>query len=163
MRGRQGSAGHPDRHVPWRMLALAAAVIAACCILLLPRIAAQQPAQGSAAQDGSSGEASDELAQEASGILQSSASSLPDGVASDDVESYEVARPLRTAAASLMKEYQDRSDCILLEARYLDLLGSIWGFSVEGQGWVDVCIMRDAGASSTAVEIVHLRADGQGG
>ncbi len=162
MRGRRGCAGKPEHRLPWKILALVAA-ICACCILLLPHIVAQMPAQGSAAQDGSSGEASDELAQEASGILQSSASSLPEGVEADDVESYEVARPLKTAASDLMKEYQNRSDCVLLEARYLDLLGSVWGFSVEGQGWVDVCIMRDAGTRSTAVEIVHLRADGQGG
>lgn len=101
----------------------------------------------------------DELSSEAAQILSSSGGALPAGVSSEDMQSYTVDKPLKTASSQLMESYDDRGDCVLLEAQYLDLLGKVWGFSVEGQGWADVCILKETGSRKTEVEIVHLTAE----
>ncbi|MGN0070887.1 MAG: hypothetical protein ACI361_03480 [Atopobiaceae bacterium] len=98
------------------------------------------------------------LSDEASRILAGSGRTLPEDVSSEDTQSYTVDKPLKTVSSQLMESYEDRGDCVLLEAQYLDLLGKVWGFSVEGQGWADVCILKETGSGKTEVEIIHLAA-----
>lgn len=141
---------------------VAAALGAAALAVLVLLEAFPADDSGQDAASGAEASSQTEIGQEAEELLESAGVSFPAGASADSVESYEVDESLETAAAELMKDYQARQDCILLEARYIDLLGNVWGFSVEGAGWVDVCIMRDAGSDATSVEIVHMETESTG-
>lgn len=61
------------------------------------------------------------------------------------------------AGAELLSAYRDRKDCLLVRSGYLDLYGEMWGCVVQGDGWVDVCVLRaeesGAGCAATAVRM----------
>ncbi len=60
------------------------------------------------------------------------------------------------AAASLVREYEQRSDCVLVRSGYLDLSGQVWSMVVEGAGWVDVCIVQDANDGTSETKVMHM-------
>lgn len=105
-----------------------------------------------------SGSAEENLSSETAQLLANAGGTFSEDISADEVESYTVDKPLKTASSQLMESYEDRGDCVLLEAQYLDLLGKVWGFSVEGQGWADACILKETGSGKTQVEVVHLEA-----
>ena len=51
-------------------------------------------------------------------------------------------------AQLLMQAYKKRNDCVLVTADYLDLFGRVWGCVVQGDRWVDVCIVSAEGEHS---------------
>ena len=135
-----------------RKLLLAVAILAAVLVLgllLKGMDAGRSEASGSAEED---------LSSETAQLLANAGGTFPEDISADEVESYTVDKPLKTASSQLMESYEDRGDCVLLEAQYLDLIGKVWGFSVEGQGWADVCILKETGSGKTQVEVVHLEA-----
>ena len=135
-----------------RKLLLAVAILAAVLALglLLKGMDAGSPE--------ASGSAEEDLSSETAQLLANAGGTVYEDISADEVESYTVDKPLKTASSQLMESYEDRGDCVLLEAQYLDLLGKVWGFSVEGQGWADVCILKETGSGKTQVEVVHLAA-----
>lgn len=82
----------------------------------------------------------------------------------EGVTSYSSERSLADEASGLLEAYRDRGECVLREAGFLDLFGNAWTCTVQGPGWVDVCLVsgdaasRD-GASRSDVRVVHMRAD----
>lgn len=63
-------------------------------------------------------------------------------------------------ATRLLCSYRDAGDCVLSSSGYLDLLGSVWGCVVAGDGWVDVCVVsRMAEDGSCQVSVLHMDAD----
>lgn len=48
-------------------------------------------------------------------------------------------------ATRLLASYRDGDPCVLASSGYLDLLGSVWGCVVQGDGWVDVCVVSEEG------------------
>ena len=47
-------------------------------------------------------------------------------------------------AAGLLEERRVRRDCVIARAGYLDLLGRTWGCVLQGNGWVEVCLVTEA-------------------
>ena len=46
-------------------------------------------------------------------------------------------------AQNLLSTYRDAGDCVLAQAGYLDLLGSVWGCVVFGGEWADMCVIGE--------------------
>lgn len=62
------------------------------------------------------------------------------------------------AAADLVREYEQRGDCVLVRSGYLDLSGRVWSMVVEGSGWVDVCIVQSSGNGTGKAKVMHMDA-----
>lgn len=79
--------------------------------------------------------------EEALGLL------AQDGCAS---VAWQQAEGVEQAAYSLLVTYRDGvTPCVLAQSGYLDLLGNTWGCVIEGDGWVDVCVVREREGAST--------------
>ena len=70
-------------------------------------------------------------------------------------ETRQSGRSLQEEAADVLTSYRGRGDCALAEAGYLDLLGNVWSCIVQGDGWVDICVVRSVGEGSE-VKVTHL-------
>ena len=46
-------------------------------------------------------------------------------------------------AAELLEERREQGDCVLACAGYLDLLGGTWGCVLQGNGWVELCLVTE--------------------
>lgn len=74
--------------------------------------------------------------------------------------SYESGLPLEGEGERLVEGYRARGDCVVAQAGYLDLAGSVWGCVMQGEGWVDICVVRDADqGKGSFVVIWHMDAD----
>lgn len=63
------------------------------------------------------------------------------------------------AAAEVLFAYRDRGDCLLAESGYLDLYGDAWGCVIQGEGWVDVCVLRgEADGDASVATVVRMDA-----
>lgn len=90
----------------------------------------------------------------------------PDPSASGDagggVTSYSSDRPLADEASRLLESYRSQDGCALREAGFLDLFGNTWTCTVQGPGWVDVCLVSGGADSSggeqrgSDVRVVHM-------
>lgn len=75
-------------------------------------------------------------------------------------ESHEEDLDLPGAATEILEGYRDQG-CTLHYADYLGVLGDVWGCVVEGERWVEMCVVREAeGAAVSRVEVVRFDADG---
>ena len=61
-------------------------------------------------------------------------------------------------AANLVREYEQRGDCVLVRSGYLDLSGRVWSMVVEGSGWVEVCIVQRADDGACETKVMHMDA-----
>ena len=60
-------------------------------------------------------------------------------------------------ATRLLCTYRDTGECVLASSGYLDLLGSVWGCVVEGDGWVEVCLVCEQSQDDTCkVSVLHM-------
>lgn len=50
---------------------------------------------------------------------------------------------VRDVAAGVVEEYRSRRDCVVARAGYLDLLGKTWGCVMQGEGWVEICVVGE--------------------
>ena len=61
---------------------------------------------------------------------------------------------LEEEGSRVLERYRARGDCVLAQAGYLDLTGRVWGCVVQGDGWVEVCLVEegdDGGGCSVSV------------
>ena len=79
--------------------------------------------------------------------------------AASSVVTAECALDIHDEGAELLEGYADRGDCVLAQSGYLDLLGRSWGCVVQGEGWVDICIVQEGlnGEGSTR-SVIHMDA-----
>lgn len=66
--------------------------------------------------------------------------------------------PLREEAARVLREADERGDCVLARAGYLDLSGRVWGCVTQGSGWAEVCVVWER-ADGTGSEVRVWRLD----
>lgn len=57
------------------------------------------------------------------------------------VTSYSSERGPSEEAAEILRSYEDQGDCLLREAGFIDLFGNAWTCTVQGPGWVEVCLV----------------------
>lgn len=60
------------------------------------------------------------------------------------------AASLEEGASRLLDEYAQDNACVLAQSGYLDLQGRVWGCVVTGQGWADICVVKQGGSGETA-------------
>ena len=60
------------------------------------------------------------------------------------------AESLEEGASQLLGEYAQDSACVLVQSGYLDLQGRVWGCVVTGQGWADICVVKQGDLDETA-------------
>jgi hypothetical protein len=73
-----------------------------------------------------------------------------------DVTRWETADDVGAAASALLEGYRDGSvPAVLVQAGYLDLLGNVWGCTVRGPAWVDVCLVAEA-AEGSSVRVLRM-------
>ena len=76
---------------------------------------------------------------------------------SDGLRTYEEEGTVEQVAYHLLTSYRDAGDCTLADAGYLDLLGSVWGCVVCGDGWSEVCVVWGRGErTSCTVRVLHV-------
>ena len=55
---------------------------------------------------------------------------------------------------------RQQDGCTLECAGYLDLFGNAWGCVVQGDGWVEVVVIRSVAESACSVQTIRLEAEG---
>ena len=83
------------------------------------------------------------------------------GLASDLSRSTELelsSLPLEDEATRRLEDYRNSGACALECAGYLDLYGNAWGCLVQGDGWVEILVIREAAGESCSVQTIRLEA-----
>lgn len=123
--------------------------------LLVAAAAVFAPRERDAA--GGMGDRAEEAARSLGGAEGETASGV---LGSAEERSYESPLSLEGEGARLVEEYGARGDCVMAQAGYLDLSGSVWGCVMQGGGWVDICVVRDVeGGKGSCVVVWHMDAD----
>ena len=80
-------------------------------------------------------------------------------LAGEDVVTSYQRTPLPEAAKDVLARYEAQGDCLLCEAGYLDLQGNVWGCVVQGDGWVEVQVVKSVdGGTGSELSVVHMDA-----
>lgn len=67
---------------------------------------------------------------------------------------------VREAAAALLEERRAGGDCVLVRSGYLDLFGETWGCVLQGEGWVEVCVVSgDGDDTGSSVDVWRMGAE----
>ena len=93
--------------------------------------------------------------------VQEEVSTSVSGSASDLSRSTELelsSLPLEDEATRRLEDYRNSGACALECAGYLDLYGNAWGCLVQGDGWVEILVIREAAGESCSVQTIRLEA-----
>ena len=71
-------------------------------------------------------------------------------------KSWESERPLTEEAQTILVGYRQRKDCVLVRAGYVDLVGQAWSCVIQGDGWVDICVVRETDVGSSKVSVSRI-------
>ena len=74
----------------------------------------------------------------------------------DGTRSWESERPLTEEAQTILVGYRQRNDCVLVRAGYVDLVGQAWSCVIQGDGWVDICVVRETDVGSSKVSVSRI-------
>ena len=59
----------------------------------------------------------------------------------------------------LLERYRGRGDCVVAQAGYLDLGGRTWGCVMQGEGWVELCVVQEGDEGGSTVVTRRMDAD----
>lgn len=68
--------------------------------------------------------------------------------------------PAAEEAERVLDEYVARGDCVVARSGWLDLLGRTWGCVIQGEGWVDVCVVGEREGGGSEVGVMRMDASG---
>lgn len=155
---------------------MAAVLALVCALAVAPGLLGCEGQGGTATAEGGSGEPGDASGEgSASSGTGSSASdegsSDPVSTSSGDVggeaaasdgsevRMYTSELDLVGEATRLLQGYREEGSCLLREAGYLDLFGNVWSCTVQGPGWVDVCVVSEGADGGSEVRVVRMDVD----
>ncbi|MDO5106796.1 MAG: hypothetical protein Q4D39_00825 [Coriobacteriaceae bacterium] len=69
-------------------------------------------------------------------------------------------QPLEREAEDRLVSYRNEEGCTLECAGYLDLFGNAWGCVVQGDGWVEIVVIRTVAEEACSVQTIRLSAGG---
>lgn len=69
-------------------------------------------------------------------------------------------KSIEREAEKRLISYRSEEGCTLECAGYLDLFGNTWGCVVQGDGWVDIVIIRNVAEQTCSVQTIRLNANG---
>ena len=72
--------------------------------------------------------------------------------------SWKSEQTLEQQAQRLLAGYRDEGRCVLTQAGYIDLAGSVWSCVVTGDGWVDLCVVRATEDGGSDVSVQRMEA-----
>ncbi len=135
----------------WRGLAAALALVCAAALGLASLCADVRDAPGTDPTQGAEGQGAPErpVAEEVDRTLGDLGVSPQ---RSERVSERSVARE----AGELLEERRARGDCVLARSGYLDLFGRTWGCVLQGNGWVEICLVSGTGADEGCVVVSWL-------
>ena len=64
--------------------------------------------------------------------------------------------PVEQSAAQLLEGYRAQGACALAQAGWLDLLGNVWGCTVVGGTWTDLCVVRSKDDGTSELRVVRM-------
>lgn len=76
-----------------------------------------------------------------------------------DVSSYTSELALPDEAERILRGYEEDGSCLLMDAGYLDLFGGVWSCTVQGDGWVDVCLVSETDEGRSDVRVIRMDAE----
>ena len=68
--------------------------------------------------------------------------------------------PAAEEAGRVLDEYAAGGDCVVARSGWLDLLGRTWGCVIQGEGWVDVCVVGEREGGGSEVGVMRMAASG---
>ena len=74
----------------------------------------------------------------------------------DGTKSWGSERPLTEEAQTILVGYRQRKDCVLVRAGYVDLVGQAWSCVIQGDGWVDICVVRETDVGRSKVSVSRI-------
>lgn len=95
-------------------------------------------------------------AGDAAGLL---ADGLAGRLSREGVSVQVVPGEVEQAATRLLSSYREAGDCVLASFGYLDLVGSVWSCTVQGDGWVDVCVIGRLDDETCELSVLHMDRD----
>lgn len=63
---------------------------------------------------------------------------------------------LEDECARLLDEYEGRGDCLVAQSGYLDVTGSTWGCVMQGEGWVEICLVQEQTDGTSETVVWHM-------
>lgn len=63
-------------------------------------------------------------------------------------------------AGRVLDGYAAEGDCVVARSGWLDLLGRAWGCVIQGEGWVDVCVVNEREGGGSEVGVMRMDASG---
>lgn len=91
-------------------------------------------------------------------LSDSSAGNSSTETKGDQQEETGSSRDLPTSAAEALDAYQDAGTCVLVWSGYLDMRGRIWSCMVQGDGWVEICVVREDDEELVHTSVVRMDA-----
>ena len=97
---------------------------------------------------------------DALGVAEGQETVVAGAAAASDVETTSFDLGVAEEGVEVLEEYEARGGCVLAQSGYLDLLGRSWGCVIQGEGWVDICVVQEGrdGEGST-LSVIHMDAD----
>ena len=77
--------------------------------------------------------------------------------------SYSSGLAIREQSEALLANYRERGDCVVARSGWLDLLGKTWGCVIQGEGWVDVCVVQEDEGGGSEVSVMRMDASALSG
>ena len=99
---------------------------------------------GGGADEESGAGASAESGESGRQVLDEVPEPVGNALSSAEASGYESERTLVEEGREVLERFRSRGDCVLARAGYLDLTGRAWGCVTQGEGWVEICIVREA-------------------
>lgn len=86
--------------------------------------------------------------------------SVQEGQLSPD-ETYELPYDVDRASRTVLEQYRDAGEGVVVRSGYLDLRGRTWSCLLQGPGWVDLCVVteKDDRGSQSTVQRVRMDAE----
>lgn len=123
---------------------------------------AEEESDSDAEPDDSATEALEDLlggssSQDLESLLGEEASEL---LSYSRLTNYESERSVVEESADLLEEYEQEGESVVAQAGYLDFLGRTWGCVLQGDGWVEICVVTEADdGDGCSVFIWHMDAE----
>ena len=97
---------------------------------------------------------------DALGVADGQGTVVTGAVSASDVETTSFDLGVAEEGVEVLEEYESRGDCVLAQSGYLDLLGRSWGCVIQGEGWVDICVVQEGrDEEGSTLSVIHMDAD----
>lgn len=135
----------------WRMWQLSA---------VMPARAEVSPVLADGSQEGQAGAgvSSDDLFSETSQGLAPYLGKEMAAVIGEGVTRRIVSGDLPHEAEEVLHAYVREGACTLVQAGFLDFVGDVWACTVQGEGWVEVTVVRTRPEGGSEVTTIHMDA-----